>query len=141
LSANLSFPPLSRNRWLTIEPFIVPGLFEPFNDAGINHNATVVDEWTLCEALGSNMSAAITEHYDTFIVSSPRTREGLGKRRLTLKLYRLRRISPKSLLPASTGFVCPSPGGSSRCGTTSLSSPTSDGPVRSLHFQFHELEG
>lgn len=59
----------STNRWLTIEPFIVPGLFEPFNEAGINHDATVVDEWTLCEALGSNMSAVITEHYDTFIVS------------------------------------------------------------------------
>lgn len=59
----------STNRWLTIEPFIVPGLFEPFNGPGINPDATVVDEWTLCEALGSNMSAVITEHYETFIVS------------------------------------------------------------------------
>ncbi|KAM0787105.1 hypothetical protein ACM66B_006360 [Microbotryomycetes sp. NB124-2] len=55
--------------WLTIEPFIVPGLFEPFNpetDSDV-YDATVIDEWTLCEALGSNMSAVITEHYETFI--------------------------------------------------------------------------
>lgn len=30
----------------------------------------MVDEWTLCEALGSNMTQVITEHYETFIVSS-----------------------------------------------------------------------
>ncbi|KAK4701542.1 glucan 1,3-beta-glucosidase, partial [Phenoliferia sp. Uapishka_3] len=55
--------------WLTIEPFIVPSLFEPFNSATNGPNVTngAVDEWHLCQALGANMSAVITEHYETFI--------------------------------------------------------------------------
>ncbi|ORY88674.1 glycoside hydrolase family 5 protein [Leucosporidium creatinivorum] len=55
--------------WLVTEPFIVPGLYEPFNPLGgdVNFNATVVDEWTLCEALGDNMTNVLTEHYETFI--------------------------------------------------------------------------
>ena len=56
--------------WLTIEPFITPALFEPFNSAvdGPNFTNNAVDEWHLCQVLGSNMSAVITEHYETFIV-------------------------------------------------------------------------
>ena len=46
-------------------------MFEPFNsdsnDPTASNNA--IDEWTLCEQLGSNLTAAMTEHYDTFIVS------------------------------------------------------------------------
>ncbi|KAK4047108.1 hypothetical protein OIO90_006310 [Microbotryomycetes sp. JL221] len=54
--------------WLTIEPFIAPQLFEPFNPQGDgNYDATVIDEWTLCEALGSNLSTVLTNHYETFI--------------------------------------------------------------------------
>lgn len=58
-------------RWLTLEPFIVPGMFEPFNsntDDGNGQN-NAIDEWTLSIALGSNLTAAMTEHYETFIVS------------------------------------------------------------------------
>lgn len=57
--------------WLTIEPFIVPGLFEPFNADNDNPNSTnlAIDEWTLSEQLGDNLTAVITEHYETFIVS------------------------------------------------------------------------
>ncbi|GAA5832811.1 hypothetical protein JCM5353_008342 [Sporobolomyces roseus] len=55
--------------WLVLEPFIVPGMFEPFNsdsnDPTAQNNA--IDEWTLCEQLGSNLTTAMTEHYDTFI--------------------------------------------------------------------------
>ena len=57
-------------RWLVIEPFISPALFEPFSASGSDPNGTfvAVDEWTLCEALGTNMAATIEEHYKTFIV-------------------------------------------------------------------------
>lgn len=67
----LSPPPSLARRWLVTEPFIVPGLYEPFNPEGgeVNFNATIVDEWTLCEALGDNMTNVLTEHYETFIVS------------------------------------------------------------------------
>ncbi|KAK4049288.1 hypothetical protein OIV83_004225 [Microbotryomycetes sp. JL201] len=57
--------------WLTIEPFIAPQLFEPFNPQGSgNYDATVIDEWTLCEALGSNLTTVLTNHYETFIASA-----------------------------------------------------------------------
>ncbi|GAA6012764.1 hypothetical protein JCM11491_002554 [Sporobolomyces phaffii] len=55
--------------WLVLEPFIVPGMFEPFNsnsnEPGAVNNA--IDEWTLSEQLGSNLTTAMTEHYETFI--------------------------------------------------------------------------
>ncbi|KAL8292058.1 hypothetical protein RQP46_001524 [Phenoliferia psychrophenolica] len=53
--------------WLVIEPFIAPALFEPFNPAGSTATPTVIDEWTLCLALGTNMSTVIENHYATFI--------------------------------------------------------------------------
>ncbi|BGP04006.1 hypothetical protein NBRC10513v2_007747 [Rhodotorula toruloides] len=55
--------------WLVLEPFIVPGMFEPFNADNNSPNATnnAIDEWTLSVALGSNLTAALTEHYETFI--------------------------------------------------------------------------
>ncbi|KAK4701072.1 glucan 1,3-beta-glucosidase, partial [Phenoliferia sp. Uapishka_3] len=55
--------------WLLLEPFITPSLFEPYNSATDNPNATngAVDEWTLSLALGSNMANVITNHYATFI--------------------------------------------------------------------------
>ncbi|GAA5821150.1 hypothetical protein JCM10212_004193, partial [Sporobolomyces blumeae] len=55
--------------WLVLEPFIVPGMFEPFNSNSDSPNSTnnAIDEWTLSEQLGSNLTAAMTEHYETFI--------------------------------------------------------------------------
>ncbi|GAA6035435.1 hypothetical protein JCM8097_000253 [Rhodosporidiobolus ruineniae] len=55
--------------WLVLEPFIVPGMFEPFNSNDNSPNATnnAIDEWTLSEQLGSNLTAAMTEHYETWI--------------------------------------------------------------------------
>ncbi|KAI5479242.1 glycoside hydrolase family 61 protein [Pseudohyphozyma bogoriensis] len=54
--------------WLVVEPFIVPGLFEPFNSpADIDFEATVIDEYTLSQALGSNLSTTLENHYKTFI--------------------------------------------------------------------------
>lgn len=52
--------------WLTLEPFITPYLYEPFADT----DYPAVDEWTLCENLGTTAAAVITNHYNTFIVSS-----------------------------------------------------------------------
>lgn len=67
-AATDSLVPIS---WLTIEPFIVPGLFEPFNANNDDPDSVnlAIDEWTLCEQLGNNMSTVIEEHYKTFIVS------------------------------------------------------------------------
>ncbi|GAA5828566.1 hypothetical protein JCM11251_000853 [Rhodosporidiobolus azoricus] len=58
--------------WLVLEPFIVPGMFEPFNNDGIDPNEggyNAIDEWTLSEQLTAqgNLTAAMREHYDTFI--------------------------------------------------------------------------
>lgn len=55
--------------WFVLEPFIVPGMFEPFNadsdSPGAVNNA--IDEWTLSQQLGSNLTNAMTEHYETWI--------------------------------------------------------------------------
>ncbi|GAA6002074.1 glycoside hydrolase family 5 protein [Rhodotorula paludigena] len=59
--------------WLVLEPFIVPGMFEPFNANGVSPDYPTVtdmpaiDEWTLCQQLGSDLEAKMTEHYETFI--------------------------------------------------------------------------
>jgi len=49
--------------WLVLEPFIVPSLFEPF----VNAASPAVDEWTLCQALGTKAASTIENHYKTFI--------------------------------------------------------------------------
>jgi glucan 1,3-beta-glucosidase len=48
--------------WLSIEPFIVPSLFESYSSLD-----SVVDEWTLSQALGGIASTTIEKHYATFI--------------------------------------------------------------------------
>ncbi|KAH9819631.1 family 5 glycoside hydrolase [Melampsora americana] len=52
--------------WLVLEPFITPYLFEKFNDPNVV-NPTVVDEWTLSQALGSQLATTLEDHYKTFI--------------------------------------------------------------------------
>lgn len=51
--------------WLVTEPFIVPGLYEKWrsNNAGIE----VVDEFTLCQAMGDQVAEEMENHYRTFI--------------------------------------------------------------------------
>lgn len=46
-------------------------MFEPFNANNDNADSTnnAIDEWGLSIALGSNLTRAMTEHYETFIVS------------------------------------------------------------------------
>ncbi|CAD6570986.1 MAG: hypothetical protein TREMPRED_000085 [Tremellales sp. Tagirdzhanova-0007] len=51
--------------WLNTEPFIVPALYEKYA-VGPN-NQTAIDEYTLSQNMGSNLTAAMTEHYATFI--------------------------------------------------------------------------
>ncbi len=51
--------------WLNTEPFIVPGLYEKY--ATGPNNQTAIDEFTLSQNMGSNLTAAMTEHYETFI--------------------------------------------------------------------------
>ncbi|WWC89117.1 uncharacterized protein L201_004035 [Kwoniella dendrophila CBS 6074] len=50
--------------WLNTEPFIVPALYEKY--ASVN-GQTAIDEYTLSQNMGSNLTAAMTEHYETFI--------------------------------------------------------------------------
>lgn len=49
--------------WLVIEPFITPSLFDQFPA-----EANVIDEWTLCKALGPEEARRqLQHHYETFI--------------------------------------------------------------------------
>ncbi|RAH47754.1 putative exo-beta-1,3-glucanase [Aspergillus brunneoviolaceus CBS 621.78] len=48
--------------WLSIEPFIVPSLFQSYSSS-----EGIIDEWTLCERLGSDANTTIEKHYATFI--------------------------------------------------------------------------
>ena len=60
-----AFSPPAR-RWLTLEPFITPHLFEPFLDAP----TPAEDEYTLSQNLRDQgrLENTLQEHYDTFIV-------------------------------------------------------------------------
>ncbi|GJN94706.1 hypothetical protein Rhopal_007797-T1 [Rhodotorula paludigena] len=59
--------------WFVLEPFIVPGMFEPFDASGVAPDyptltgMPAVDEWTLSEQLGTDLEAKMTEHYSTWI--------------------------------------------------------------------------
>jgi len=73
--ANSNVPPLNQNwtygqrpirgvnlgGWLDLEPFITPSLFN------YPASANVVDEWTLCQTLGSSAARVLETHYSTFI--------------------------------------------------------------------------
>ncbi|WVW84155.1 hypothetical protein I302_106184 [Kwoniella bestiolae CBS 10118] len=50
--------------WLNTEPFIVPALYEKYHEV---NGQTAIDEYTLSQNMGSNLTAAMTEHYETFI--------------------------------------------------------------------------
>lgn len=77
-SANANTPPLNKawqygkmpfrgtnvGGWLNLEPFITPSMF---NYAASDN---VVDEWTLCQQLGSAAVRTMEEHYATFITKS-----------------------------------------------------------------------
>ena len=49
--------------WLITEPFITPEMYTPF----LSHSPAVIDEFTLSEALGTDLAATMTNHYATFI--------------------------------------------------------------------------
>lgn len=48
--------------WLSIEPFIVPSLFENYSSKD-----RIIDEYTLCKKLGSSAASTIEKHYADFI--------------------------------------------------------------------------
>ncbi|ORY26176.1 glycoside hydrolase superfamily [Naematelia encephala] len=50
--------------WLVTEPFICSSLYETYSNGTAG---TTVDEYTLSINLGDNLTAVMTEHYDTFI--------------------------------------------------------------------------
>jgi glucan 1,3-beta-glucosidase len=47
------------------EPFIVPGIYEEYIGKS---SIEVVDEWTLSQAMGSDLATRMEQHYKTFIV-------------------------------------------------------------------------
>lgn len=51
--------------WLNTEPFIVPGLYEVY--ANGSNGQLAIDEYTLSQNMGDNLTAAMTEHYETFV--------------------------------------------------------------------------
>lgn len=57
--------------WLVPEPFIVPALFEPYQN---NSDLPVKDEWSLSEAMANDTAngglGQLETHYKTFIVST-----------------------------------------------------------------------
>ena len=65
--------------WLVLEPFIVPSLFEKYQNVTPNAalpGGQAVDEWTLSVAMLNDTSdgggiGQLEEHYKTFIVSTP----------------------------------------------------------------------
>ncbi|WAQ85468.1 hypothetical protein PtA15_6A96 [Puccinia triticina] len=50
--------------WLVIEPFITPGLFDPY----VQEQNPPSDEWELSVRLGSSLAKTVEAHYDSFIV-------------------------------------------------------------------------
>ncbi|PWY82680.1 exo-1,3-beta-glucanase D [Aspergillus eucalypticola CBS 122712] len=48
--------------WLSIEPFIVPSLFDTYTSS-----EGIIDEWTLSKKLGDSAASVIEKHYATFI--------------------------------------------------------------------------
>ncbi|KAF7169138.1 hypothetical protein CNMCM5623_001925 [Aspergillus felis] len=48
--------------WLSIEPFIVPSLFDSYSSI-----SGIIDEWTLSKRLGSSAASTLEKHYATFI--------------------------------------------------------------------------
>lgn len=67
--------------WLVLEPFIVPALFEKYQNVTPNPalpGGLAVDEWTLSVAMTNDTSPEgglnqLEEHYKTFIVCRPLT--------------------------------------------------------------------
>ncbi|KAF9527519.1 glycoside hydrolase superfamily [Crepidotus variabilis] len=50
--------------WLVTEPFIVPALYEEYVGKS---NINVLDEWTLSQAMGSDLATKMENHYKTFV--------------------------------------------------------------------------
>lgn len=51
--------------WLSIEPFIAPELFNDYDE-----DLGIIDEWTLCEHLGSACGSTLEQHYSSFVDES-----------------------------------------------------------------------
>ena len=76
VAANDNVPPLNKpfnygstpirgvnvGGWFAIEPFITPSLFNSYDP-----NLNIVDEYTLCQHLGSGAASTLEKHYSTFI--------------------------------------------------------------------------
>jgi len=58
--------------WLVPEPFIVPALFEPYQNGSCAPPYNAQDEWTLMNCMNGNGNATelMTQHYATFITEA-----------------------------------------------------------------------
>lgn len=79
--------------WLSIEPFIVPSLFDQYDPS-----EGIIDEWTLTERLGPDAHSTLEKHYAKFITEQD-IREirdaGLDHVRIQYSYWAVKTYSPR----------------------------------------------
>lgn len=112
---------LRKNRLILFtEPFIVPGLYEKYANGSAG---TAIDEYTLSVNMGDNITAALTEHYETFITEASSRFDPTG---LNTNLIHSVTLLKSSLL-VSTGCESLFPSLLLRSGRVSLICPRFNG--------------
>ncbi|WVQ81392.1 hypothetical protein IAT38_003516 [Cryptococcus sp. DSM 104549] len=84
--------------WLVTEPFIVPALYERYQ----NTTPKAIDEYTLSQAMGDNLAAEMEEHYKTFITEEDFAQiaaAGLNYVRIALGYWAVETIDGEPYLP------------------------------------------
>ncbi|ODN81033.1 hypothetical protein L202_03131 [Cryptococcus amylolentus CBS 6039] len=84
--------------WLVTEPFIVPGLYERYQ----NTTPKAIDEYTLSQAMGDNLATEMEEHYKTFITEEDFALiagAGLNYVRIALGYWAVETIDGEPYLP------------------------------------------
>nr|XP_019009605.1 exo-beta-1,3-glucanase [Kwoniella pini CBS 10737]OCF48386.1 exo-beta-1,3-glucanase [Kwoniella pini CBS 10737] len=84
--------------WLVTEPFIVPSLYEQYQTS----TPQAIDEYTLSQAMGNNLSEKMEEHYKTFITEedfAAISSAGLNYVRIALGYWAIETIENEPFLP------------------------------------------
>ncbi|WVQ73642.1 hypothetical protein IAR50_003222 [Cryptococcus sp. DSM 104548] len=84
--------------WLVTEPFIVPALYERYQ----NSTPKAQDEYTLSQAMGDNLATEMEEHYKTFITEEDFALiagAGLNYVRIALGYWAVETIDSEPYLP------------------------------------------
>ncbi|KAJ7461029.1 glycoside hydrolase family 5 protein [Mycena galericulata] len=93
--------------WLVTEPFIVPALYQ--NAQATTTSITVIDEWTLVQALGNDTAnggvSQLEDHYKTFITEQDFMQiaaAGLNFVRIPLGYWAIEVLPGESFLPKTS---------------------------------------